>query len=317
MQQGKNGMTHDQPPRSGVVRPCSPVVVACPLRRRDYSRTHWILRPVACGDHEGAGTSPLPWSGDEKPPWHGARTVLVSRWAVLGSNQRPLPCQGSALPLRQPPEVETGFEPVYTDLQSVASPLGHSTRTTNLDPGGVPAREPRTERQESDLPMNPGARPVPSGRRDSNPRPSPWQGDALPAELRPQRFQPPELRQPSSSITALRGSPCGAIRNSSKACPELQIGLFGRMLLPCCRLPPLTMPPVSARRSDFYQSPSTVRKPGGGGGVAASVWRSGRSSLLLALARAVGAAVAHFVHTEGVAGSNPVPPTHTKPALTR
>ena len=29
--------------------------------------------------------------------------------------------------LRQSPEVETGFEPVYTDLQSVASPLGHST----------------------------------------------------------------------------------------------------------------------------------------------------------------------------------------------
>jgi hypothetical protein len=27
-----------------------------------------------------------------------------------------------------------------------------------------------------------------SGRRDSNPRPSPWQGDALPAEPRPQRF---------------------------------------------------------------------------------------------------------------------------------
>ena len=44
-----------------------------------------------------------------------------------GLNWRPLPCQGSALPLRQPPEVETGFEPVYTDLQSAASPLGHST----------------------------------------------------------------------------------------------------------------------------------------------------------------------------------------------
>jgi hypothetical protein len=27
----------------------------------------------------------------------------------------------------RPCEVETGFEPVYTDLQSVASPLGHST----------------------------------------------------------------------------------------------------------------------------------------------------------------------------------------------
>lgn len=64
--------------------------------------------------------------------------------AMPGLNWRPLPCQGSALPLRQPPEVETGFEPVYTDLQSVASPLGHSTtwigpkdlseRTTGLEP---------------------------------------------------------------------------------------------------------------------------------------------------------------------------------------
>ena len=70
---------------------------------------------------------------------------LSLRWAVLGSNQRPLPCQGSALPLRQPPrfllwnsfairkdlptstEVTTGFEPVYTALQAVASPLGHAT----------------------------------------------------------------------------------------------------------------------------------------------------------------------------------------------
>ena len=34
----------------------------------------------------------------------------------------------SALVLRGGDEVETGFEPVYTDLQSVASPLGHSTR---------------------------------------------------------------------------------------------------------------------------------------------------------------------------------------------
>ena len=59
-------------------------------------------------------------------------------WAMPGLNWRPLPCQGSALPLRQPPEVETGFEPVYTDLQSVASPLGHSTenseRTTGFEP---------------------------------------------------------------------------------------------------------------------------------------------------------------------------------------
>jgi hypothetical protein len=32
-----------------------------------------------------------------------------------------------------------------------------------------------------------GIRPFESGRRDSNPRPSPWQGDALPTEPRPRR----------------------------------------------------------------------------------------------------------------------------------
>ncbi len=32
-------------------------------------------------------------------------------------------------------EVETGFEPVYTALQAVASPLGHSTVTRLLTPG--------------------------------------------------------------------------------------------------------------------------------------------------------------------------------------
>ena len=37
--------------------------------------------------------------------------------------------------LRQSPEVETGFEPVYTDLQSVASPLGHSTVEALLPTG--------------------------------------------------------------------------------------------------------------------------------------------------------------------------------------
>ena len=40
-------------------------------------------------------------------------------------------------------EVETGFEPVYTDLQSVASPLGHSTGELLL-PNGV--GETRSER---------------------------------------------------------------------------------------------------------------------------------------------------------------------------
>ena len=61
-------------------------------------------------------------------------------------------------------EVGTGFEPVYTALQAVASPLGHPT--------------------EMEL------RCTSSGRRDSNPRPSPWQGDALPTALRPHRTSP-------------------------------------------------------------------------------------------------------------------------------
>ena len=45
-------------------------------------------------------------------------------WAMPGLNWRPLPCQGSALPLRQPPEVETGFA-----VRCLASrPLHHVDR---------------------------------------------------------------------------------------------------------------------------------------------------------------------------------------------
>ena len=41
-------------------------------------------------------------------------------------------------------EVETGFEPVYTDLQSVASPLGHSTRLPAKTPVGTKIFERKT-----------------------------------------------------------------------------------------------------------------------------------------------------------------------------
>ena len=85
-----------------------------------------------------------PWE-TTKAPGSEDRGSLCSSvwWAMPGLNRRPLPCQGSALPLRQPPEVETGFEPVYTALQAVASPLGHATasprrtpceRTTGFEP---------------------------------------------------------------------------------------------------------------------------------------------------------------------------------------
>ena len=72
-------------------------------------------------------------------------------------------------------EVGTGFEPVYTDLQSVASPLGQPT----VEAGHVPC----TSRFiENCAPQ--------SGRRGSNSRPQPWQGCALPTELRPHAFWP-------------------------------------------------------------------------------------------------------------------------------
>ena len=41
-------------------------------------------------------------------------------------------------------EVGTGFEPVYTDLQSVASPLGHSTVRAVLPAGLAETRSERT-----------------------------------------------------------------------------------------------------------------------------------------------------------------------------
>jgi hypothetical protein len=49
-----------------------------------------------------------------------------------------------------------GFEPMIRVLQTLALPLGHVAESDYL-----------------------------SGRWDSNPRPSPWQGDVLPTEPRP------------------------------------------------------------------------------------------------------------------------------------
>ncbi len=112
-----------------------------------------------------------------------------ARWAVLGSNQRPLPCQGSALPLRQPPP---RWVRDLNPCTRICSPL---PRLSATPPGRTPTQEgsykpgtPGLNYRRSPL-MAPRARPVPSGRRDSNPRPSPWQGDALPAEPRPQQFR--------------------------------------------------------------------------------------------------------------------------------
>src|SRR5688572_2252900 len=67
-----------------------------------------------------------------------------------------------------------------TRVQGFAGPcLSHSATPPGLD------RDPRSVPWGDDPWRSDGTRGPPSGRRDSNPRPSPWQGDALPAALRP------------------------------------------------------------------------------------------------------------------------------------
>ena len=140
---------------------------------------------------------------------------------------------------------------MYTDLQSVASPLGHSTGKSR----------PRCRI----------VRPSPSGRRDSNPRPSPWQGDALPTEPRPR-----------SDLGVAPAPSAGATIPRLPA--TLQTGRRGR-----------PGRPKSALTGCFPAPPGDVTE-------AAQVGYGCPS-------RAYGAVVARFVHTEEVTGSNPVTPT--------
>ena len=93
---------------------------------------------------------------------------------------------------------DTGIEPVTSSVSRKRSPteliaracLGQVERwRRDLNPcRRICSPLPRL----SATPPRPGRRPTgddggwsPSGRRDSNPRPSPWQGDALPTEPRP------------------------------------------------------------------------------------------------------------------------------------
>jgi hypothetical protein len=67
-------------------------------------------------------------------------------------------------------------------------PLGHSaTEAARPTPDEAAARRLAMDSENRGLALRCSASP--SGRRDSNPRPSPWQGDALPTEPRPHASQ--------------------------------------------------------------------------------------------------------------------------------
>ena len=115
--------------------------------------------------------------------------------------------------------------------------------------------EPRfTDPKSAVLPLDEGAAPRPgqrkwSGRRDSNPRPSPWQGDALPTEpLPPARFRPPNGGAESQNRTG-------------------DTAIFSRVLYQLSYLGPMANQALAARRRrEDYHAPRSASKPGSGPG---------------------------------------------------
>ncbi len=135
-----------------------------------------------------------------------ANPVVTCKWSgQRDSNPRPSPWQGDALPAEPCPhinlsnasllEATPGFEPGVKALQASALPLGHVAilASSCLDKNW-PVSRPVLDRQWS-------------GQRDSNPRPSPWQGDALPAEPCPQMVGVTRFELVTSSVSGKRSPP--------------------------------------------------------------------------------------------------------------
>ena len=95
-----------------------------------------------------------------------------------------------------------------------------------------------------------------SGRRDSNPRPSPWQGDALPTEpLPPARFRPPNGGAESQNRTG-------------------DTAIFSRVLYQLSHLGPMANQALAARRrrEDYHAPRSASKPPAGRAGAAIAVF---------------------------------------------
>ena len=169
----------------------------------DHSRTCSAARPS--GGSRGTTSWPFTLAGEEHG-WPAA--TLTDNGAVYTSRSRVgatasstcSPTSASAAQRGRAVEATTGFEPVIEVLQTSAlatwlrRPVQSSSLATLAAPRGF---EPRfTDPKSAVLPLDEGASGRHdslrgrggrewSGRRDSNPRPSPWQGDALPTEPLP------------------------------------------------------------------------------------------------------------------------------------
>src|SRR5690606_28466275 len=162
-------------------------------RARPVGRATLPGGPVAGITRAGRAAGGLPGarrrragSSTKKKDQPRRRPGLISFTPVVGDTGIE-PVTSSVSRKRSPTElIARGGGGNRTRVQGFAGPcLSHSA--TPPEPGSSSWRGPWI----SILGGPPGPVVPPSGRRDSNPRPSPWQGDALPTALRPrvQRFR--------------------------------------------------------------------------------------------------------------------------------
>ena len=150
-------------------------------RRRRGRRRIWFAAPCVNSDVTGL-FQPSATASAASPGRTRARGCVEARWPSAGcaryardpvtparTRATACGCAGGEL------EAGVGIEPAYTDLQSAAWPLCHPAAAASHIPTPLkPKGEARWLPQE-----------IWSGRRVSNSRPQPWQGCALPTELRP------------------------------------------------------------------------------------------------------------------------------------
>src|SRR4051812_12777061 len=186
------------------------------ILRLQQSHDHGRVRASTCSDtpqhHLPVALSHAADSSNDERPGRKLSKELLTRPFVVG---------------------DTGIEPVTSSVSRKRSPTeliarggsGNRTRVQGfagpcLSHSAIPPGHPGTTVFQV-LEVRRGPEVSPSGRRDSNPRPSPWQGDALPAALRP-RVQ--RVRCVALVVRTLAQAPGGFHRHP----PPLPSVLFRR-----------------------------------------------------------------------------------------